>query len=118
MKTAVIAASLLASASAFAPAAKQASSTAMKAFENELGAQPPVSTKNRRMWRNDARGRWQASIESRLVAGNLTTHHDFSIPSITQLGFYDPFDFVTGASQEEFDRLRTRHYRRLLVGTR
>ena len=32
-----IAASLIASAAAFAPAAKQASTTAIKSFENELG---------------------------------------------------------------------------------
>ena len=38
----VIAASLVASAVAFAPAQKPASSTAMKAFEDELGAQPPL----------------------------------------------------------------------------
>jgi hypothetical protein len=36
-----VAASLLASAAAFAPATKSASSTALKAFESELGAQPP-----------------------------------------------------------------------------
>ena len=42
MKLAVIA-SLLASASAFAPAKQAAStSTALKAFEDELGAQPPL----------------------------------------------------------------------------
>jgi len=41
MKTAILA-SLLASAAAFAPAQQKASSTALKAFENELGAQPPL----------------------------------------------------------------------------
>jgi hypothetical protein len=41
MKLAVVA-SLLASAAAFAPATKSASSSALKAFENELGAQPPL----------------------------------------------------------------------------
>jgi hypothetical protein len=42
MKTAVIA-SLIAGAAAFAPATqKAASSTALKAFEDELGAQPPL----------------------------------------------------------------------------
>ena len=41
MKFAVIA-SLLASASAFAPTKQAASSTALKAFEDELGAQPPL----------------------------------------------------------------------------
>eukprot|EP00536_Pseudo-nitzschia_multiseries_P001428 jgi/Psemu1/300769/fgenesh1_kg.18_\ len=42
MKTACILATLVASAAAFAPANKAASSTAVKAFENELGAQPPL----------------------------------------------------------------------------
>ena len=43
MKFAVFA-SLLTAAAAFAPAAKQAaSSTALSAFENELGAQPPLN---------------------------------------------------------------------------
>eukprot|EP00977_Amphora_coffeiformis_P021122 scaffold8828_cov204-Amphora_coffeaeformis.AAC.43 len=41
MKLAVLA-SLLASASAFAPTKQAASSTALKAFEDELGAQPPL----------------------------------------------------------------------------
>ena len=41
MKTAVLAA-LIASASAFAPAKQAARSTAIKAFEDELGAQPPL----------------------------------------------------------------------------
>ena len=41
MKTAVIA-SLVASAAAFAPTKQAASSTALKAFEDELGAQPPL----------------------------------------------------------------------------
>ncbi|GAX23975.1 hypothetical protein FisN_26Lu050 [Fistulifera solaris] len=41
MKTAVLA-SLIASAAAFAPAQKTASSSALKAFEDELGAQAPL----------------------------------------------------------------------------
>jgi hypothetical protein len=41
MKLAV-AASLVASAAAFAPAKQASSSSAVKAFENELGAQPPL----------------------------------------------------------------------------
>ena len=41
MKTAILA-SLIASAAAFAPAKQAATSTAVKAFENELGAQPPT----------------------------------------------------------------------------
>jgi len=41
MKTAVIA-SLIASAAAFAPAKQAARSVAVKAFEDELGAQPPL----------------------------------------------------------------------------
>mmetsp|Transcript_25963 Transcript_25963/g.60288 ORF Transcript_25963/g.60288 Transcript_25963/m.60288 type:complete len:198 (-) Transcript_25963:49-642(-) len=42
MKLAIVA-SLIAAASAFAPAAKQATkTTALKAFEGELGAQPPL----------------------------------------------------------------------------
>ena len=42
MKTAVLA-SLIASAAAFAPAAKQAStSVSLNAFEDELGVQPPL----------------------------------------------------------------------------
>ena len=41
MKLAVIA-SLLASAAAFAPTKQASSSTALKAFEDELGAQPPL----------------------------------------------------------------------------
>jgi len=42
MKTAVIA-SLIASAAAFAPASKQTvTSSSLKAFEDELGAQPPL----------------------------------------------------------------------------
>ena len=41
MKTAIFA-SLLASAAAFAPASQKASSSALKAFEDELGAQPPL----------------------------------------------------------------------------
>jgi len=42
MKSACIFASLLATAAAFAPAQQKASSTAVKAFEDELGAQPPL----------------------------------------------------------------------------
>jgi hypothetical protein len=38
----VIIASLLASAAAFAPVSQKTSNTALKAFENELGAQPPL----------------------------------------------------------------------------
>jgi len=38
----VILASLIASAAAFAPAQQSAASTSLKAFENELGAQPPL----------------------------------------------------------------------------
>ena len=38
----VIALSLIASAAAFAPAKQAAPSTAIKAFEDELGAQPPL----------------------------------------------------------------------------
>ena len=41
MKTAIIA-SLIASAAAFAPAKQAARTTAVKAFEDELGAQPPL----------------------------------------------------------------------------
>ena len=41
MKTAVFA-TLLASAAAFAPVSQKASSTALAAFENELGAQAPL----------------------------------------------------------------------------
>jgi len=41
MKSAVFA-TLLASAAAFAPASQKASSSALAAFENELGAQPPL----------------------------------------------------------------------------
>ena len=41
MKT-FIAASLIASAAAFAPAKTSQSSTSLKAFEDELGAQPPL----------------------------------------------------------------------------
>ena len=41
MKSAVFA-SLVASAAAFAPASQKASSSALKAFEDELGAQPPL----------------------------------------------------------------------------
>ena len=41
MKSAVIA-TLIGSAAAFAPAQNKASSTALNAFENELGAQPPL----------------------------------------------------------------------------
>ena len=41
MKT-VILASLIASAAAFAPAKQAATSSALKAFEDELGAQPPL----------------------------------------------------------------------------
>eukprot|EP00814_Leptocylindrus_danicus_P012830 CAMPEP_0116030932 /NCGR_PEP_ID=MMETSP0321-20121206/17178_1 /TAXON_ID=163516 /ORGANISM="Leptocylindrus danicus var. danicus, Strain B650" /LENGTH=62 /DNA_ID=CAMNT_0003505891 /DNA_START=357 /DNA_END=541 /DNA_ORIENTATION=+ len=37
-----IAATLIASAAAFAPASKVASKTALKAFESEIGAQPPL----------------------------------------------------------------------------
>uniref|UniRef100_A0A7S1BSW4 Uncharacterized protein n=1 Tax=Corethron hystrix TaxID=216773 RepID=A0A7S1BSW4_9STRA len=42
MTTSLILASLLASATAFAPVSQQASSTALKAFESELGSQPPL----------------------------------------------------------------------------
>eukprot|EP00587_Corethron_hystrix_P011067 CAMPEP_0113325502 /NCGR_PEP_ID=MMETSP0010_2-20120614/17820_1 /TAXON_ID=216773 ORGANISM="Corethron hystrix, Strain 308" /NCGR_SAMPLE_ID=MMETSP0010_2 /ASSEMBLY_ACC=CAM_ASM_000155 /LENGTH=205 /DNA_ID=CAMNT_0000185367 /DNA_START=34 /DNA_END=651 /DNA_ORIENTATION=- /assembly_acc=CAM_ASM_000155 len=38
----LIMASLVASAAAFAPVSQTASSTALKAFENEIGAQPPL----------------------------------------------------------------------------
>ena len=41
MKTAILA-SLIASAAAFAPAKQAATSTTLKAFEDELGAQPPL----------------------------------------------------------------------------
>ena len=41
MKTAILA-SLIASAAAFAPAKQAATSTSLKAFEDELGAQPPL----------------------------------------------------------------------------
>jgi len=41
MKIAILA-SLVASAAAFAPAKQDATSTSLKAFENELGAQPPL----------------------------------------------------------------------------
>jgi hypothetical protein len=41
MKSAVLA-SLIATAAAFAPAQQSATSTAVKAFEDELGAQPPL----------------------------------------------------------------------------
>ena len=41
MKSAIFA-TLLASAAAFAPTAQQSSSTQLKAFEDELGAQPPL----------------------------------------------------------------------------
>mmetsp|Transcript_15770 Transcript_15770/g.34543 ORF Transcript_15770/g.34543 Transcript_15770/m.34543 type:complete len:200 (-) Transcript_15770:85-684(-) len=41
MKSAVFA-TLLASAAAFAPVSQKASSSALKAFEDELGAQPPI----------------------------------------------------------------------------
>ena len=41
MKSAIFA-SLIATAAAFAPAKQAASSTALKAFEDELGAQPPL----------------------------------------------------------------------------
>ena len=41
MKTAVLV-SLIATAAAFAPAKQAATSSALKAFENELGAQPPL----------------------------------------------------------------------------
>ena len=40
MKTAILA-SLLASAAAFAPAKQATKSTALSAFQDELGAQPP-----------------------------------------------------------------------------
>ena len=42
MKTAVFA-SLIASAAAFAPVAQKASNTALAAFDDELGAQPPLN---------------------------------------------------------------------------
>jgi hypothetical protein len=38
----IIAASLIASAAAFAPASQMSSSSAVQAFENELGAQAPL----------------------------------------------------------------------------
>ena len=41
MKTAILA-SVIATAAAFAPAKQASTSTAMKAFEDELGAQPPL----------------------------------------------------------------------------
>mmetsp|Transcript_99942 Transcript_99942/g.288568 ORF Transcript_99942/g.288568 Transcript_99942/m.288568 type:complete len:199 (+) Transcript_99942:211-807(+) len=41
MKTAILA-SLIATAAAFAPAKQAATSTSLKAFEDELGAQPPL----------------------------------------------------------------------------
>ncbi|KAG7340626.1 fucoxanthin chlorophyll a/c binding protein [Nitzschia inconspicua] len=41
MKTAILA-SLIASAAAFAPAKQASTSTSLKAFEDELGAQPPL----------------------------------------------------------------------------
>ena len=41
MKTAILA-SLIASAAAFAPAKQAATSTSLKSFEDELGAQPPL----------------------------------------------------------------------------
>ena len=41
MKSAIFA-SLLASAAAFAPAKQAATSSALKAFEDELGSQPPL----------------------------------------------------------------------------
>ena len=41
MKSAIFA-SLLASAAAFAPVSQKTSSTSLKAFENELGVQPPL----------------------------------------------------------------------------
>ena len=41
MKTSIFA-SLLASAAAFAPASQKASSSALSAFADELGAQPPL----------------------------------------------------------------------------
>ena len=41
MKSAILA-SLIATAAAFAPASQKATSTAVKAFEDELGAQPPL----------------------------------------------------------------------------
>jgi hypothetical protein len=41
MKTAVLA-TLVASAAAFAPAKQAARTTAIKSFEDELGAQPPL----------------------------------------------------------------------------
>mmetsp|Transcript_37503 Transcript_37503/g.107760 ORF Transcript_37503/g.107760 Transcript_37503/m.107760 type:complete len:201 (-) Transcript_37503:32-634(-) len=42
MKTAAILASLIATATAFVPSKEASSSTALKAFEDELGAQPPL----------------------------------------------------------------------------
>uniref|UniRef100_A0A7R9WU45 Plastid light harvesting protein n=1 Tax=Craspedostauros australis TaxID=1486917 RepID=A0A7R9WU45_9STRA len=63
MKTAILA-SLIASAAAFAPAQQASTSTtALNAFESELGVQKP-------------------------------------------LGFWDPLNFLTGADEERFDRLR------------
>ncbi|KAL3908412.1 MAG: hypothetical protein SGILL_008490 [Bacillariaceae sp.] len=41
MKTAIVA-SFIASAAAFAPVSQKTSSTSLKAFENEIGAQPPL----------------------------------------------------------------------------
>ena len=45
MKSAIFA-SLVATAAAFAPAKQAATSTSLSAFEDALGAQPPVSTQN------------------------------------------------------------------------
>merc|ERR1712137_977352 len=42
MKTAAVLATILASAAAFAPTSQKASSTSLKAFEDELGAQAPL----------------------------------------------------------------------------
>jgi hypothetical protein len=50
MMKSTILATLIASAAAFAPAAKQQTSTSLKAFENELGAQPPVSVVGWMSW--------------------------------------------------------------------
>ena len=42
MKTAAVLAALIGSAAAFAPAQTGKASTALRAFEDELGAQPPL----------------------------------------------------------------------------
>merc|ERR1719384_478709 len=62
MKSAIVA-TLVASAAAFAPSPVAKTTSAINAFEDKLGAQPP-------------------------------------------LGFFDPFNMLTGADQDRFDRLR------------